>query len=382
MPLYCLTSLLLYDVRMEGQYYYQLQSPYGYSTPRKLWTHLNQSQPNISLSKVKQWYTTQEVPSRFAQAKKKFARSVFITSGEHVQWLADLADLPSLATYNKGYRYILVVQDLFTRRLLGLTALKTKTSKEVANALHSIISHLQVTPKIFFTDKGGEFKGAVNALYHQHGIEHVTSKDISQKAAPTERLIHFIKTKLFKDMAAKGTNYWLDKLDAVMTAINSDYSRTLGMTRNEAALPENKAKVYLKTVIQPEMKNIMLRKGKDEFAYKIGDTVRILMDQPFGKSYLGNYSQVLYSVKDHKIRGGVPVYFLQELLTKEPIEGSFYEQEMKKVILPANQPPVKDIENIYSFRMMDNKEQVQVSYPGVKGKHWINYSNLINYAAP
>ena len=366
---------------MEGHYYYQLQSPSGYSTPRKLWRQLHKSHPNISLSKVKQWYSTQEVPSRFAQAKKRYPRSVFITSGQHVQWLADLADLPSLARYNKGYRYILVVQDLFTRRLLGLTGLKTKTSKEVANALQSIISSLQVSPKVFFTDKGGEFKGAVNAVYHKYGIEHVTSKDISQKAAPTERLIHFIKTKLFKDMAAKNTNYWLDKLDAVITAVNSDYSRTLGMSRNEAALPENKAKVYLKTVIQPEMKNMTLRKGKDEFQYKVGDIVRILMDQPFGKSYLGNYSQVLYTVKDHKFRGGVPVYFLQELLTKEPIEGSFYEQEIKKVILPTNQAPVKNIENIYSFRMMDNKEQVQVSYPGMKGKHWINYSDLINYAA-
>ena len=273
------------------------------------------------------------------------------------------------------------MQDLFTRRLLTLTGLKTKTSKEVAVALQSLISKLKVAPKQFFTDNGGEFKGDLNIVYGRYGIEHITSKDSSQKAAPTERLIHFIKTKLFKAMAAENSNLWLDKLDSVVQAINGSYSRTLGMTRNEAALPENRARVFLKTVIEPEMKNIALRvsKKRDTFMFKIGDTVRILMDQQFGKSYLGNYSQVLYTVTECKIRGGVPVYYLKELLTEEPIQGTFYEQEIKLVNLPPNQPPVRNIEKIYSFRMMDNKEQVQVSYPGTKGKQWVDYSQLINY---
>ena len=366
---------------MEGEYYYRLEAPSGYSSPYILWKELRKVKPSTTLSKVKHWYTTQEVPSRFSQAKKKFPRSVFISGKEHAQWLADLADLPSLARFNHSYRYIFVVQDLFSRRLLALTGLKTKTSKEVANAFQSLISKIKVSPQVFFTDNGGEFKGDMRTVYQRYGIKHVTSKDSSQKAAPTERLIHFIKSKLFKAMAAQNTNHWLDKLDHVLKAINDSYSRTLGMTRNQASLPENKAKVFLKSVIEPEMKNMSQRVGKKNM-FKVGDTVRILMDQVFGKSYLGNYSQVLYTVTDYKMRGGVPVYFLQELLTKEPIQGAFYEQEMKLVNLPPNQPPVKNIDKIYSFRMLDNKEQVQVSYPagGSRGgKEWVDYSELINY---
>ena len=370
-------------VKMEGHYYYNLESPSGYSTPKVLWKELRKKvKPGTtSLAQVKRWYTTQEVPSRFAQAKKKYPRSVFTSGKENAQWLADLADLPSLARFNQGYRYIFVVQDLFTRRLLTLTGLKTKKAKEVALAFQNLISKLKASPLVFFTDNGGEFKGDMKSVYEKYGIKHVTSKDSSQKAAPTERLIHFIKSKLFKAMAAQNTNQWLDKLEPVVQSINASYSRTLGMTRNQAALPQNRAKVFLKSVIEPEMKNMSERVGKKN-AFKVGDTVRILMDQLFGKSYLGNYSQVLYTVTDYKMRGGVPVYSIQELLTKEPIQGAFYEQEMKLVNLPPNQPPIRDIEKIHSFRMLDNKEQVQVSYPGIRGKQWVDYSDLINYSAP
>ena len=356
--------------------YYTTDSPHGYSTPTKLWRHVRKQFPRLTLAQVRHWFTTQDVPSRFQQAHKKFPRSSFVTRGVHVQWLADLADLGNLSRYNQQYRYILVVQDLFSRRLLGLVALKRKLSKVVAQALEEIIQRVGRGPKVFYTDSGLEFSGDMNKVYQKYNIKHATTNDFVQKAAPTERAILVIKQRLYKAMAATGSFKWTDKLEQVLKAYNESYNRTLKMTPNEAAMAENKHKVYYNTAVEPEIEK-MQTTMPNPFKYDVGQVVRVQMQQPFGKSYVGNYSQVLYMVYKMEIKGGIPTYQLKELLTQEPLRGSFYTQELQPVTLLKSLSGQRKIEKIHSFRMVDNVEQVLVSYKNQKLKQWINYSDLV-----
>ena len=111
--------------------------------------------PRITLKKVKYWFSTQRIPSKFSQSKKKFARPIFITRAPDIQWLADLGDFKNEARYNKKYRYLLIVQDLFTRQILALVPLRTKKSKEVTAVFLELFEKLGKKPKILNT---GEIK--------------------------------------------------------------------------------------------------------------------------------------------------------------------------------------------------------------------------------
>ena len=353
--------------------YYSPQSPSGFSRPVVLWREARKHLPTITLQQVRNWYRGQDVPSRFQQAKHHFPRSIFVTRAVNIQWLADLADLGNLMHYNKKFRYILVVQDLFSRRLLGLVALKRKLSQEVAQALQQIIDGVGQAPHIFFTDQGWEFFGDCKNIYNKYNIKHVTTNDFTQKAAPVERAILVLKQRLYKVMNSQKSLQWTDKLTDIMTAFNNSYNRTLGMTPAEAALPKNQIQVFKNSVADRELEQLSLHHS---FRFPIGSLVRILKEQPFGKSYVGNYSQVVYRIRDHKMKGGLPTYSLEEFLTGEPLRGIFYEQELTPITL-KNQQPKKKPEKIHSFRLKDNREQVLVSYPDGSGKVWVDYSELL-----
>ena len=365
-------TMIKMDVLL-SKLYYSPASATGYSRPVILWREAKKHIPKLTLKQVQEWYWGQDVPSRFQQAKKHFNRSLFVTRSVNVQWLADLADFGNLTRYNNNYRYLLVVQDLFSRKLVGLVALKRKLSQEVAQALQHIIKEVGHVPQVFYTDQGREFFGECQKLYSKYNIEHATTNDITQKAAPVERAILVVKQRLYKIMNSQNTLKWTDKLNDVMTAYNNSYNRTLGMSPMHAGLPKNQNEVFRRSVAQRELQ-MMQENPLQKFQFHVGTTVRILKDQPFGKSYVGNYSQVVYTISKQEIKGGVPVYALKEFLTGEPLQGIFYEQELTpvKVKEPKERP-----KKIHSFRLFDNKEQVQVSYHDKEGKFWVDYSKLL-----
>ena len=266
-----------------SQHYYNPTSPSAYSTPFKLWKSLRKQEPHITLAQAQHWFSTQDVPSRFQQAKKKFPRTITVTRAPNVQWQSDLCDFKNLIKFNKNYRYLMVVQDCFSRRLLGLIPLKRKLSKDVATALDRLISELQEKCKIFFTDSGMEYFGECNKIYTKYGIEHVTTKDFVQKASITERANLVIKQRLYKMMAATNSFSWIDKLSDVKDAYNNSYNRNLGMTPNQALQRENRSKVFYNTVTRRENKALASRKTGEKFMFNIGQSVRILLQQPFGK---------------------------------------------------------------------------------------------------
>ena len=247
-----------------SQEYHNSASPSSYSTPYKLWKVVKKSEPTLTLAQVKYWFSTQDIPSRFQQAKKKFPRTITVTRAPNIQWLSDLCDFKNLTKFNKNHRYLMVVQDCFSRFLIGLVSLKRKLSKDVAAALDNLIKQTELKCEIFFTDSGLEYSGECKNVYKKYGIEHVTTKDFVQKASITERANLVIKQRLYKMMAADNTFFWIDKLNDVKNAYNNTYNRNLGMTPTEALQWENKSKVFYNTVTRRE-NEALAKKNKEGF---------------------------------------------------------------------------------------------------------------------
>ena len=65
--------------------------------------------------KLKKWIQKQESYSRNKHAKRNFQRGRVIVGGIDDQFDADLASLSFYADDNDGYKYLLVVIDIFSR---------------------------------------------------------------------------------------------------------------------------------------------------------------------------------------------------------------------------------------------------------------------------
>ena len=70
-------------------------------------------------------------------------------------WAADLVDMSPFCRSNKGYKYLLTVIDVYSK-YGWIVPLKTKTSKEVAQAFRKLLFH-NGHPSRLWTDKGREF---------------------------------------------------------------------------------------------------------------------------------------------------------------------------------------------------------------------------------
>lgn len=92
---------------------------------------------------IKRRVTTNEI---FAPARKTFPRRKIIQRGISDTWQVDLIEFCSLSRQNDGYKYALMCIDVFSKKAFA-RALKSKRSKEVADAMETIFEESGVVPK-------------------------------------------------------------------------------------------------------------------------------------------------------------------------------------------------------------------------------------------
>ena len=87
--------------------------------------------------------------------RRKFRKRRIFASGVDAIWSADLVDMQSFSKTNNGYKYILMIIDVFSKFGWAIP-LKTKTGLEVSKVFHDLWK-TQPTPQKLWTDKGKEF---------------------------------------------------------------------------------------------------------------------------------------------------------------------------------------------------------------------------------
>ena len=108
----------------------------------------------------------------YKPARKNFLRTRVVTKGLYDLYQCDLIDLHSYAKYNKNYKYILVVIDVYSK-FAWAHALKTKAGKEVSSAMNNILSTLPRPPNNLQTDHGSEFYNVhFKSLMQTYHINH------------------------------------------------------------------------------------------------------------------------------------------------------------------------------------------------------------------
>ena len=381
-----------------SQHYFKADSPYGFSSKKNLLKVAKKLNKNVKKSHIDHFFAAKIIPGRFRTAIQKFKRRPFITNSANHTWGIDLADMQKYwPQHNFNFRYLLVVTDIFSRYIIALVPLKKKTAVATTAAFEELFKTLP-KPKKIISDRGniiyfslnllcfsrnsdlsgGEFYSSTHELFTNLGIKHYYTSDSTQKVAPTERAILTIKQKIFKIMFHQKSKRWVDKLGDVQKSINTSVNRTLGMTPAEAQLKRNEYTVFRRTVNIPSAK-VMSKQRPPK--YNVGDIVRISMSNgsAMKKSYMGlNFSQILYKIIKRQSLNGIWIYHLKELLSDEPLKGSFYEQELEKVTIDLTKMPAEPI--LYDHaRVNDMLTEIYTKLPGENRAKWIAVEDLYPY---
>lgn len=139
------------------QLYYNPGNQGALSGPEKLYQAVKEDgKYKISRAKIKQFLNNEDAYSLLKPTRQTFPRSRVVVNTIDSMWDADLADVSNISNHNDGYKFLLVLIDIFSRYLFILP-LKSKQHQNIINGLR-IIFQKGRKPNTLRTDKGSEFK--------------------------------------------------------------------------------------------------------------------------------------------------------------------------------------------------------------------------------
>ena len=229
-------------------------------------------------------------------------------------WGADLADIQLITKFNKGFRFLLCVIDIFSK-FAWVISLKDKKSISIVNGFQKIINKSKRKPNKIWVDKGSEFYNNSSKKWLQDNDIVTYSTNNEGKSVVAERFIRTLKNKIYKYMTATSKNVYIDKLDDIVKEYNNAYHTTIKM--KPADVKDN---TYIGFEKEFNDKNAK---------FKVGDHVRIFKYKNiFAKGYMPNWSEEIFIIK--KIKNTVPWTYVINDLNGEEIIGTFYENELQK----------------------------------------------------
>ena len=257
------------------------------------------------------------------QKRKRFPRrKVFVSNVDSI-WTADLLDIHKFARVNKGYKFILVVLDVFSRYAWA-RPLKNKTGDLVANAFQDIFTTSKRKPARLWVDRGTEFyNNKVSRLLKDKNIE-IYSTHNEPKATIAERFIRTLRGKIESNFILTQSTVWYDILPQLVHEYNTTKHKTLKMTPEEACQPGNFAKVF-KNLYPPSTTGSITKSR-----FSVGDKVRISINKSlFTKGATANWSEEIFTIKRIR-RDTNPVVYELEDLAGEEVKGGFYNEQLQK----------------------------------------------------
>lgn len=288
-------------------------------------------------------------------ARKNFVRRHVVVKGKNDLWECDLLEVIPFSKVNKGYKYIMVVIDCFTKFAWAIP-LKTKTGNAVAEAMAGIFINRH--PSFLHTDRGKEFYCTHFAkLMEKYDVKHYSTFS-TVKCSFAERFIRTIKTNIYREFTARGNRKWFLFLDEIMKKYNNSIHSSISMTPTQA--DENPSAVKIKH---------RKRSVKSKIKFKVGQKVRISgFKSIFTKGYIESWTCELFTIV--KVNNTTPVTYLLEDCTGAPILGGFYQEELQLTRYPDSYLIEKVIKR--------KKTQMYVKWYGFDNSHnsWISSKDV------
>lgn len=295
-------------------------------------------------------------------ARINFHRRRIVIKGLDDLLQADLVEMIPYARENRGYRYILVVINAFSK-FVWAVPVKRKAGEDISSALDALLQHMKPQPHNLQTDLGKEFYNRhVQQVLQKYNINHYSVYS-NKKAAIVERVNRTLKSKMWKRFSFQGSYKWIQLLPEIVKDYNNTIHRTTNMKPGD--VQQRHVSSLLQTVYS-NPKKVNLRAQK----FKEGDFVRISKHrEQFAKGYTPNWSSEIFQIR--KVHLTDPITYLLRDSSGEDILGGFYVEELQ----PVKFPDVYLVQKV----LRRKKNMVLVRWLGLDPKHdsWIHKSNVV-----
>ncbi|XP_056004157.1 uncharacterized protein LOC125662183 [Ostrea edulis] len=370
--------------------YYTPGKPGAFAGPEKLYQAVKQEgKYKIGRRRIRQFLNNEDSYSLYKPIRKTFPRSKVIVNTIDSMWDGDLADVSNIASHNDGYKFLLVLIDIFSRYLF-IVPLTNKHHQNIIDGLKSVFQTGR-KPHTLRTDKGSEFKNRwVKTFLKKEGINVIYTQN-ETKANYAERVIRTMKNLMYRYFMKNKTYRFVNVLQDLVKSYNNRPHRSLDgnapLTVNQGNADEIRLDAYLagtkpksdlrkKNGNQHTSKKTMKKRVKPFFKLKVGDNVRISqLKHPFQRDYQQKWTEEFFKVVKRYKRGQIPVYKVQDL-ADDPIEGTFYQSELQKVV--KSEDVAYRVEKILKRRRRGKTKEVFVKWEGwpKKFNSWIPESSL------
>ena len=219
-------------------------------------------------------------------------------------WSLDILDLKDYGPKNnRGYRYVLVVIDNFSK--FGWTVpSKNKNAQTIKDSFENILICSKRKPKLIETDRGKEFYNNIFQDFLNKNNIKLYSRNSSYGAVFAERFNRTIRDFLKKPVFEKRDGKWIDVLHTITKQYNNRIHSSTKLTPIQASLKKNKGFVY---------KNLIDKRNKIKPKFQINNLVRTAdLKKTFSKGDTTNWSYKLYKITEI-INDTIPSYKIDKL---------------------------------------------------------------------
>ena len=219
-------------------------------------------------------------------------------------WSLDILDLKDYGPENnRGYRYVLVTIDNFSK--FGWTIpLKNKIAQTIKDSFENILTNSKRKPNLIETDRGKEFYNNIFQDFLNKNNIKLYSRNSSYGAVFAERFNRTIRDLLKKIVFEQGDAKWIDVLPTITKQYNNRIHSSTKLTPIQASLKKNEGYVY---------KNLLDKRKKVKPKFQINDLVRTAdLKKTFSKGDTTSWSYKLYKIAEI-INDTIPSYRLDNL---------------------------------------------------------------------
>ena len=219
-------------------------------------------------------------------------------------WSLDILDLKDYGPENnRGYRYVLVTIDNFSK--FGWTSpLKNKNAQTIKDSFENILTNSKRKPNLIETDRGKEFHNNIFQDFLNKNNIKLYSRNSSYGAVFAERFNRTIRDLLKKIVFEQGDAKWIDVLPTITKQYNNRIHSSTKLTPIQASLKKNEGYVY---------KNLLDKRKKVKPKFQINDLVRTAdLKKTFSKGDTTSWSYKLYKITEI-INDTIPSYRLDNL---------------------------------------------------------------------
>ena len=221
-------------------------------------------------------------------------------------------------------------------------------------------------PLLLQTDKGTEFYNAKFKHFLKTKNVKLFSSNSEKKASVVERFNRTLKTRMWKYFTDKNTRNYIEILPHLVENYNNTYHssiKSIPSCVTEENAPQIWINLYGKST---HVKN---------YKYNNDDLVRISkLRKTFAKGYLPNWTEEIFRVVNI-LTSRDPVKYEIADQQGNIIEGTFYENELQKVLNPT----LHQVEKVLRKRTIKGEEQCIVRWLGYPPTFdsWISSKDLV-----